>query len=230
MRYENIVEAQFIVRPNRFIAHCEAEGAMVTAHVRNTGRCRELLIPGVTVYLEMSGEAKRKTGYSLVTVMKGEKPVNIDSTAPNKVLKEALSNGCLSLPGLGPLTLIKPETTFCDSRFDFYLEAGDQKAFIEVKGVTLEEEGKVLFPDAPTERGVKHVEEMIRAREEGYEAYLVFIVQMKDVLSFSPNRRTHEAFATALKKAQEAGVRVLCYDCLVEADSIFLRKPVPVIL
>lgn len=228
MNYKNIVEAKFIKRPNRFIAFCETDGKEVVAHVRNTGRCRELLIPGTTVYLEKSQAPKRKTGYSLVSVMKGERIVNIDSIAPNKVMKEALENG-LDLPELGRITLIRPEARFYDSRFDFYLEAGDKRALVEVKGVTLEVNGLALFPDAPTERGVRHVEELIRAKADGFLTYLVFIVQMKGVHSFTPNAAMHPAFDQAVKMAIDMGVHVLCYDCNAEKDSLALADPVRVI-
>lgn len=228
MIYKNIIEARFIERPNRFIAYCEVEGETVKAHVRNTGRLKELLNPGVQVYLEKSSDGNRKTGYSLITIDKGTIHVNIDSTAPNKVLKEALANGKLTLPGLGRLTLIKPERTFGESRFDFYLEAEDKKAFVEVKGVTLEENGKALFPDAPTERGLKHVEELVKARKEGYEAYIVFIVQMTGVTFFSPNSKMHADFGKALEKAERSGVKILCYDCDVTGESITIKDPVPV--
>ncbi len=230
MIYQHMHKAQFIHRPNRFIAHCEIEGEIVTAHVRNTGRCRELLIPGVTVYLEAAQQETRKTGYSLITVEKGKRLVNMDSTAPNKVLKEALECEQCILEGLGPLSLIKPETCFGTSRFDFYLEAGEQKAFVEVKGVTLEENGVALFPDAPTERGVKHVEELIKAKDEGFEAYLVFIVQMKGVTFFSPHTRMHPEFGAILKKAYDHGVHLLCYDCQVEENAMTLGDPIPVVL
>jgi sugar fermentation stimulation protein A len=241
MQYKNIVEARFIERPNRFIAYCEVEGERVKTHIRNTGRLKELLFRGVKVYLEKSSNGKRRTGYSLITVEKGQEigcigeqsaelttKVNIDSTAPNKVVKEALADGKLTLLGLEQLTLIKPESTFGESRFDFYLEAGDKKAFVEVKGVTLEENGTALFPDAPTERGLRHVEELIKAKTEGYEAYIVFIVQMTGVSFFSPNNRMHPDFGMALNKAERKGVKILCYDCEVTCDSITLKNPVPV--
>ncbi len=230
MTYQYIKKARFLYRPNRFIAHCELEGKEVVSHVRNTGRCRELLIPGVTVYLEASMDQKRKTGYSLITVEKGNRLVNMDSTAPNRVMKEALESGQCHLPGLGKLTLVKPEARYTDSRFDFYLEAGEQKAYVEVKGVTLEEEGVALFPDAPTERGIRHMEELIKARNEGFGAYLVFIVQMKGVSFFSPHIRMHPQFGAVLKKAHEHGVHILCYDCEVTEDSLTFGDPVPVVL
>lgn len=230
MTYQHIIKAQFLFRPNRFIAHCELEGQTVIAHVRNTGRCRELLIPGATVYLEASQDKKRKTGYSLITVKKGDRLVNMDSTAPNKVMKEVLEDGRYMLPDLGKLTFVKPEARYNDSRFDFYLEAGEQKAYVEVKGVTLEEEGIALFPDAPTERGIRHMEELIKAKSEGFGAYLVFIVQMNGVVFFSPHSRMHPEFGAVLKKAHEQGVHILCYDCEVKEDALTFGDPVPIVL
>lgn len=227
MKYLNIVKARFIERPNRFIAKCELDGKEVIAHVRNTGRCRELFYPRAVVYLEKAETGKRRTGFSLIGVEKGKRLINIDSTAPNKVLKEAVESG-LVLPGLDSLKFIKAEKQFIDSRFDLYLETNTKKAFVEVKGVTLEENNIALFPDAPTERGIKHMKELTKAVAEGYEAYLIFVVQMKDVLSFSPNFKTHAEFGHELKKAFEAGVHVLCYDCYVGVDYISLGNPVPV--
>jgi len=178
--------------------------------------------------LETSDNKNRKTGYSLITVKKGRRLVNMDSTAPNKVMKEALEKSGFSLPGLGALTFIKPETRFDESRFDLYLEAGEQKSFLEVKGVTLEEKGVALFPDAPTERGVRHMEELIKAKAEGFGAYLVFIVQMKGVNFFSPHTMMHPDFSSTLRTAYERGVRILCFDCRVTKNSLTLADPVPV--
>jgi sugar fermentation stimulation protein A len=229
MKYSNIVKATFIERPNRFIARCEYNGEVITAHVRNTGRCRELFIPGAAVYLEKADKAGRKTGFSVTGVEKGKRLVNIDSIAPNKVFREAVESG-LELPGLDTITLVRPEKKFMDSRFDLYIETESKKAFAEVKGVTLEENNIALFPDAPTERGVKHLKELAKAAAVGYEAYVVFIVQMKGVSSFSPNVKMHHQFGSELKKASEAGVHVLCYDCHVGEDFISLGDSVPVVL
>lgn len=230
MIYSNIISARFIKRPNRFIAYCEIDNEVVIAHVRNTGRCRELLLPGAKVYLEVSDNPMRKTGYSLISVEKGSRLVNIDSTAPNKVLREALENGQLILPDFGAHTLIKSEKQFYDSRFDFYLESEENKAFVEVKGVTLEEEGIALFPDAPTERGVKHMRELIKSISEGYKAYIIFIVQMKNIKSFSPNIKTHAEFGKVLREAFDSGVNVLCYDCDVGTDYLTFGDDVLVVL
>ena len=215
----------FIERPNRFIARCEVEGDVKTVHVKNTGRCKELLIPGAPVYLEIPSNPLRKTQYSLIGVEKGEMLINIDSSAPNKVAGEAMLQG-FRLPGMGPLTHVKPEATFGSSRFDFYLEDGTHKAFMEVKGVTLEENGLALFPDAPTLRGLKHIEELVMAREKGYLAYILFVIQMKPVTCFSPNNITQPEFGTALKKAKKHGVHILAYDCTVEPDGLALSESV----
>lgn len=230
MKYKNIVSGVFLSRPNRFIAHVLIEGKEEIVHVKNTGRCKELLIPGSEVYLEGHDNPNRKTKYSLITVKKGNMLVNIDSQAPNKVLHEALKKG-LELPFLAsPITYIKPEAVYGDSRLDFYLEAGNQKAFIEVKGATLECEGIVMFPDAPTERGVKHVHELIKAVEDGYTAYAMFIIQMKGISCIKPNDDTHAEFGQALRTASRAGVHILAYDCIISPDGMKLDAPVEVIL
>lgn len=229
MKYSNIKEAIFLRRPNRFIAFCEIDGKEEKVHVKNTGRCKELLIPGVKVYLEHSDNPNRKTAYSLIAVRKGDRLINMDSQIPNKVVYEALGSGSLLLPGLeGRDIRVQPEKTYKNSRFDAYVETEKDKAFIEVKGVTLEEDGIVRFPDAPTERGVKHIYELIDAAKNGFKAYIIFIIQMKDVKYFTPNVITHEAFAVALKEAVSKGVQVLAYDCTVEPDCIILDSPVQV--
>lgn len=229
MIYENIVEGIFCFRPNRFIAECLVDGEKVTVHVKNTGRCRELLIPGVTVFLQYSDKESRKTKYSLISVMKGDILINIDSQIPNVVLNEALVKEKIALPGLkSPVSLIKREAAYQSSRFDFYIEAGDQKAFIEVKGVTLEEGGIALFPDAPTERGVKHLLELCKALDEGYLSYMIFIIQMKGISYFIPNEKMHARFAETLKEAASKGVHVLAYDCLITKESIEMDKEVKI--
>lgn len=229
MKYSNCIQATFISRPNRFIAYCKIEGEEVKVHVKNTGRCKELLIPGVTVYLEHSDNPNRKTAYSLIAVQKGSRLINMDSQAPNKVVYEALQSGALSLPGLeGEITLIQPEKTYKESRFDVYIETTSECVFVEVKGVTLEEEGIVRFPDAPTERGKKHLYELMDAAQKGYKAYVVFVVQMKDVLYFTPNHITHKAFADAVTEVSRKGVQILAYDCQVTPDTLVLDCPVPV--
>jgi len=238
MKYEKIICGKFISRPNRFIAEVKLNesGETVRVHVKNTGRCRELLQPGNTVYLEdfTHRMGSRKLAYSLIGV---EKPlpdgsllmVNMDSQAPNRVAAEALAAEKIILPGMGKLTLIRGEKTWGDSRFDFYVEdESGKKGFVEVKGVTLEEDGLVRFPDAPTERGVKHVKELIRARGEGYMAYILFIVQMEGMRIFMPNDETHREFGDALRDAERAGAAVLAWQCHVTADSLEVSAPLPV--
>ena len=224
MQYQNVVLGQFIARPNRFIAHVEIDGQVQTVHVKNTGRCRELLIPGTTVYLQYSADPARKTAWDLIAVEKGDRLINMDSQVPNRAFVEWVRGGNF-LPNV---TLVRPETRYGDSRFDFYIEADGKKHFVEVKGVTLEEDGIVRFPDAPTLRGVKHLEQLIRAHEQGYESWVCFVVQMSDVRWFEPNDRTHPQFGQALRGAQDAGVRVLAVDCEVEPDSMSIRGQIPV--
>ena len=230
MNYSNIVPGIFLSRPNRFIAHVMIAGREEIAHVKNTGRCRELLIPGATVYLQHHDNPDRKTKFSLIAVEKGQMLINIDSQAPNKVMMEALSAG-IRLPGLlHPINCIRPECVFGNSRFDFYIEAGNQRAYLEVKGVTLEREGIAMFPDAPTERGVKHVRELIRTVEEGYTAFVFFVIQMKGIRYITPNDETHAGFGDAMRDAQKAGVNMLAYDCSVVPDGLWLDEPVPVLI
>ena len=230
MRYNDIISGIFLKRPNRFIAHVMIDGREEIAHVKNTGRCRELLIPGVMVYLQQHNNPKRKTRFSVIAVQKGELLVNMDSQAPNKVMLEALSQG-LSLPGLmKPYTNIKPESVYGNSRFDFYVEAGQQEAYLEIKGVTLEDGGVAKFPDAPTDRGVKHVRGLIEAANAGFLAYIIFVVQMKGISYMTPNDVTHEAFGEALREAHKAGVTILAYNCLVTPDTLQIDNVVPVIL
>lgn len=231
MNYENICRAEFIARPNRFVADVLQNGRIIRCHVKNTGRCKELLLEKAVVYLQQSSDISRKTSCSLIAVQKGERIVNIDSQAPNKVFHEALLSGKIQLPGFEEIAFIKPEKAFGDSRFDFYIESGKNKAFIEVKGVTLEEEGVAKFPDAPTERGVKHLMELIKATEKGYAAFIVFIIQMKDIRYFTPNDRTHKEFGDALRLAEEKGVRILAYECDVMPDNIEVNgKPCSIVL
>lgn len=226
MKYERIEMGRFLERPNRFIAYVEILGKKETVHVKNTGRCAELLVPGATVYVQKSDNPERKTQWDLIGVEKGERMINMDSQIPNKVVEEWIRGGNL-FPGA---TLIKPETTFGKSRFDLYIEVDGRKIFMEIKGVTLEDNGVVRFPDAPTERGVKHVEELAEAVKAGYEAYLFFVVQMKDVKYLAPNMKTHAAFGEAMKMAKAKGVNILAYECQVEKDSIEITKEVPVVL
>lgn len=222
MTYKNIVKGKFLSRPNRFIANVEIDGKQETVHVKNTGRCRELLIPDATVYLEKSDNPLRKTNYDLVAVLKGEMLINMDSQIPNDVAFEWLENGNL----FSKNAKIRREVTHNKSRFDFYIEDGDRKIFLEVKGCTLEHDGIAMFPDAPTERGVKHIEELINCVKEGFEAYILFIIQMKPVKVFKPNDKTHKAFGDALRKALKSGVRILAYDSTVSPNSIKINKEV----
>ncbi len=224
MRYHNIVSGTFLERPNRFIARVEIQGREETVHVKNTGRCRELLIPGAQVYLERSDNTARATAYDLVAVKKGKQLINMDSQAPNR----AAHSWLLAKKLFPDAVLVQPEKKYGSSRFDFYIEAGEKRIFMEVKGVTLEEDGVARFPDAPSERAVKHVEELIVAVEEGYEAYLLFVIQMKGIKSFEPNRDTQPAFAEALVRAAAAGVKILAYDCLVTPWEMQLDAPVEV--
>ncbi len=229
MEYKNIVKGKFISRPNRFVAEVEINGEIFSAHVKNTGRCRELLIPGAVVYLEdFSGRmGSRRLRYSLICVMKGNTLVNMDSQAPNKVVREALQSGALRLPGMGALRTVKAEIPYGISRLDFYAEDKDGKrGLVEVKGVTLEKDGTAMFPDAPTERGVRHIEELCRAASEGYCAVIVFVIQMQGISLFTPNYKTHPAFGEALRKADSCGVHILCFDCLVTPGSIIAGNPV----
>lgn len=224
MTYPNRIPARFLSRPNRFVAQVELDGVETTVHVKNTGRCRELLVPGARVWLVKSDNPSRKTAYDLVAVEKGDRLINMDSQAPNAVFGEWAQAGCF-VPGL---TLLKPEYKHGDSRFDFYWEAGDRKGFVEVKGVTLEQDGAVYFPDAPTQRGIKHLHGLTTCLDEGYEAAVCFVIQMEQADFFSPNDETHPAFGEALRQAHAAGVRVLALSCSVTPDSLSISAPVPV--
>ena len=261
MQYTNILAGKFIARPNRFIAHVEIAGREEIVHVKNTGRCKELLVPGATVYVQHFPEGKRKTKYDLIAVEKevesltqyageathgavacsgasdsdgvihptptSKQPtllINMDSQAPNKVVQEWL----VAQEPFGKITYLKPECKHGDSRFDFYLETATKKMFIEVKGVTLEENGVVMFPDAPTERGVKHVQELCLCLEQGYAAVIIFVVQMSGMRYFTPNRRTHAAFAEALERAEQAGVQLLALTCAVTPASLAINGKIPI--
>lgn len=226
MHYQNVRAAKFIDRPNRFIAHVELDGSVETVHVKNTGRCRELLVPGCTVYLEKGTNPNRKTAYDLIAVEKGSSLINMDAQAPNKVFAEWAAAGGF----LPDVTAIRPEYAYGGSRLDFCVETEGRLHLVEVKGVTLEENGNALFPDAPTERGVKHIRELQRAAETGLDAVLFFVVQIRDIHSVAPNDVTHPAFGGALREAAAHGVRVLAYDCDVTPDSLKIRREVPVIL
>ena len=226
MVYSNIFPAVFVSRPNRFIAQVLLDGQLTICHVKNTGRCRELLVPGTQVFLQRVENPNRKTAYDLISVYKGDRLINMDAAAPNRVFAEWVAAGHF----WPQVSRFQAEVTHGHSRFDFYLEGGGQKAFVEVKGVTLEQEGVVLFPDAPTERGVKHLKGLQACVAEGLSAYVVFIIQMSHVAYFTPNQATHPAFGQALREAAEAGVQVLALDCDVTETSLSVRGPVPVCL
>lgn len=241
MKYKKIIKGTFINRPNRFVADIlltegTEKGTIVKAHVKNTGRCAELFIAGATVYAEDFSEAMgtRKLKYSLIGVEKKVKDqgilmVNVDSQAPNKVVLEGLENEKIKLPQMGKITYVKGEKTFGDSRFDFYIEDEcGKRGFIEVKGVTLEEDGIARFPDAPTERGVKHVQGLMQCKKEGYAAFVIFVLQMKGMKVFCPNDVTHAAFGDTLRVASKKGVHILAYECNVERDNLELFDRVPV--
>ena len=222
MRYDVIREAVFLDRPNRFIAHVLLDGAPLVCHVKNTGRCRELLTPGAKVILSQGTTPGRKTAYDLVSVYKGTRLINMDSQASNAIAAEYL-------PRLFPdLTELKREVTCGDSRFDFYGVKGGRPFYLEVKGVTLEQDGRVYFPDAPTERGVKHLRELTECQRNGTDAHVLFVIQMENVLSLQANRATDPAFADALLAAKAAGVGVHAVDCLVTPDTVTANQPVSI--
>lgn len=223
MHYRAMVPGIFHARPNRFIAHIEIGGQMQVCHVKNTGRCRELLPPGARVWCQESGNPARKTKYDLITVEKGGRLINMDSQAPNAAAKEWLLGG-----GLGEISDLRPETVHGDSRFDFSFTLGGKTCFLEVKGVTLEEDGVCAFPDAPTQRGAKHLLGLTQAVRDGFGAYVLFVIQMADVAYLHPNDATDPAFGKALRHAAASGVKVLAVDCTVNPDSMTIRKEVPI--
>ncbi|MEI3347207.1 MAG: DNA/RNA nuclease SfsA [Dysosmobacter sp.] len=226
MRYGQVEEGRFVERPNRFIAYVDMEEGRQRVHVKNTGRCRELLVPGATVYLERGTAPGRKTDWDLIAVRKGERLINMDAQAPNRVFEEWARAGHF----LPDVTAVRREYVYGDSRLDFCLETPRGRHLVEVKGVTLEENGAALFPDAPTERGVKHIRELMRAVEEGLDATLFFVIQMENICAMSPNDRTHPAFGAALREAAAAGVQICARMCAVEPDTLAIAGPVPVIL
>lgn len=224
MKYkENIVVGKFIARPNRFIAHIEIGGQTEVCHVKNTGRCRELLQPGATVYCADCLSEKRKTRYDLIAVQKGDRLINMDSQLPNAAAGQWLRQG-----GLGKLQQIKPETTFGASRFDFSFYQNGKLCFLEVKGVTLEHDGVCAFPDAPTQRGAKHLRELTKLCQEGYGAYVLFVIQMENVKYLHPNDSTDPVFGQALRDAAKAGVQLLACDCKVTPDRMTIHRAVEI--
>lgn len=223
MVYKNMTVAKFRARPNRFIAHIEIDGNEEICHVKNTGRCRELLVPGAQVWCQGFDSPTRKTKYDLIAVQKGDRLINMDSQAPNAAAKTWLANG-----GLGEIRDLRAEVFHGDSRFDFSFEKDGRICFLEVKGVTLENDGVCAFPDAPTTRGVKHLKGLTQAAQDGYDCYVLFVIQMEDVCYLHPNDDTDPAFGKALREAAAAGVQVLAMDCTVTPDSIKICKPVEV--
>ena len=221
MQYRNMVSGIFLARPNRFIAHVEIDGQVEVCHVKNTGRCRELLTPGAQVWCQRADNSNRKTKYDLITVKKGDRLINMDSQAPNIAAGEWLRDG-----GLGAVSDLKPEYTHGDSRFDFSFLLDGRRCFLEVKGVTLENDGVCAFPDAPTERGVKHLKGLTQAAKEGYGAFVLFVIQMPDVKYLRPHDERDPAFGAALREAAENGVTILAMDCGVTEDVMQLRLPV----
>lgn len=226
MKYNNVIRGKFISRPNRFIAKVFVDGREETVHVKNTGRCKEILLKGVTVYLSVSENPQRKIKYDLIAVEKerenGTILINVDSQIPNSVALEFLKKSGL----FSENTEYKREVSYGNSRFDIFAKNSDYEVFIEVKGVTLEKDGVALFPDSPTERGVKHIYELIKAKEAGFDSVILFVIQMTGVHTFSPNKEMHPEFSEALKKAEEAGVKILAFECNVAPDFIEITKPV----
>ena len=228
MKYGNMVEARFLRRVNRFTAFVELNGQEEMVHVKNTGRCKELIQEGARVFLEEADKEGRKTKYSLIAVYKGDILVNMDSQAPNQMAAEALAEG--KIVEIGEVDFLKREVKYENSRFDLFYQKGDKKGFIEVKGVTLEENSVAKFPDAPTERGAKHLRELIKAKEEGYEAAVLFVIQMKGVKEFRPNEERDKNFTEALREAAKAGVEILAYDCGVQVGQVWIENQIPVVL
>lgn len=223
VRYDRTVTGTFICRPNRFIAMVEVDGMTERVHVKNTGRCKEILLPGTKVVLEDSGNTGRKTRYDLIAAYKGDNLINIDSQAPNRAFSEFIPRSGL----FGEEPTVFPEHTHGDSRFDFYIESSDRRIFVEVKGVTREFDGVCMFPDAPTERGLKHLMGLERCLSEGYEAYLALVVQMKGMREFVPDYDIHPEFGREMERAESLGVRVLVLDCVVTKDSMTIDSALP---
>ncbi len=230
MKYKNVIQGKFISRPNRFIAKVLVDGNEETVHVKNTGRCKEFFIPGARVYLSLAENTERKTKYDLIAAEKktenGTILINADSQIPNLCVEEFLYRSEL----FSDKAIIRREVTYGSSRFDICVKDKNKTAFIEVKGVTLERNGIAMFPDAPTLRGVKHINELIKAKSEGYDAYIFFVIQMTGITAFTPNSETHPEFSEALKKAYEAGVKILAFECRVTPDSIEITNPVKTVL
>ena len=225
MQYASMVPGTFLARPNRFIAHVEISGKTEICHVKNTGRCRELLPAGAKVWCQPAQTPNRKTPFDLICVEKGRRLINMDSQAPNAAAKEWLLNG-----GLGKIENLKAETVIGDSRFDFSFTKDGTPCYLEVKGVTLEQDGVCAFPDAPTQRGAKHLKGLAQLAQAGFGAYVLFVIQMSDVKFLHPNDATDPAFAQTLREAVQSGVTILAMDCAVTPDSMTIQNPVPVTL
>lgn len=225
MNYKNMVQGRFLSRPNRFVAHVEIDGDVQIVHVKNTGRCRELLPEGAQVWCEISDNPHRKTKYDLICVQKGDRLINMDSQAPNAAVGEWLRSG-----GFGEVSQVRPEVKYGSSRFDFAFQKDGKPCFMEVKGVTLENDGICAFPDAPTLRGAKHLRELTQAAQAGYGAYVLFVIQMENVRYLHPNDTTDPEFGAALRQAAQAGVTVLAMDCSVTPECMKLQKSVQVCL
>ncbi len=223
MRYSNMIPGVFLSRPNRFIAHVQISGQEEVCHVKNTGRCKELLPEGAQVWCQQSSNPARKTKYDLITVRKGSRLINMDSQAPNTAAGEWLRSG-----GLGEIEALRPETRHRESRFDFSFTKDGRPCFLEVKGVTLEQDGICAFPDAPTQRGARHLRELAQAAREGYGAYVLFVIQMEDVRYLHPNEATDPEFSRALREAAAAGVHILAMDCRITEDTMTIHRPVEV--
>ena len=223
MHYPNMLPGTFLARPNRFIARVVIDGIEETVHVKNTGRCRELLPAGAEVWCQRADNPNRKTKFDLITVRKGERLINMDSQAPNVAAGEWLRGG-----GLGEIENLRAESSHGDSRFDFSFTKDGKQCFLEVKGVTLEEDGVCAFPDAPTDRGAKHLRGLTEAARDGYGAYVLFVIQMADVKYLRPHDERDPAFGAALREAAENGVVVMAMDCAVAVDSMTIRSRVPV--
>ena len=221
MRYENMTPGIFLARPNRFIAHVQIDGQTEVVHVKNTGRCRELLVPGCTVWCQRSDNPNRKTKFDLIAVRKGDRLINMDSQAPNKAAGEWLADR-----GLGEISELRPEVRHGDSRYDFSFLKDGKRCFLEVKGCTLEEDGVCAFPDAPTERGAKHIRGLPEAALAGYGAYILFVIQMSDVKYIRPHDETDPEFGRALREAAQNGVHILAMDCAITPDTMDIRLPV----
>lgn len=227
MKYENIKKAKFLNRKNRFIAEIEIDGKIELCHVKNTGRCKELLIENAHIYVQENNKKERKTKYSLISVFKKDLLINMDSQIPNYVALEAIKNN--KIKEITDISFLKSEVKYINSRFDIYFEKNNgKKGFIEVKGVTLEENGVLKFPDAPSQRAIKHINELIEAKKEGYETYILFIIQMEKAIYFTPNKETHLEFFEAIKNAQNEHIGILAYNCFVSKDEIYIKNNIKI--